>query len=56
MNMHLKNAKHPISIESVYFVDPVAFDVKAHSLKKEYNYHIEANLKDSWSNAFQLAR
>lgn len=44
MNMHLKNAKHPISIENVYFVHPKEFNVKTCSLRKEYNYHLEANL------------
>lgn len=52
MNMHLKDAKHPISIENIYYVHPTDFDVKADSLKKEYNYYIEANLKDNWANAF----
>ncbi|KAL4455045.1 hypothetical protein ABPG74_006427 [Tetrahymena malaccensis] len=53
MNMHLKDAKHQISIENIYYVHPTDFDVKANSLKKEYNYFIEANLKDNWANTFQ---
>lgn len=52
MNMHLKDAKHSISVERVFFVHPKDFDVKANSLRKEYNYYIEANFKERWSNAF----
>lgn len=44
MNMHLIKANHPMSIEDVFFVHPKKFNVKSCSIRKEYNYHIEANL------------